>query len=369
MHRYIYVFFVAIGILIFLGGCFKGEQTLGNLNDPNEEKLLDDEGQEDNKKASEENQDVDKEKEKKQEKKDENPAVDETVARELYLIDANGLVASQTLELPKEDTKEVAQQAVEYLVKDGPVNDYLPNGFKAVLPAGTEVIGLNLKDDGTLIVDLSEEFKNYQEDEEVKILEAMTHTLTQFENVKQIQIWINGHPLEEMPVDGTPIGEGYSRSNGINILPTKATGHVNSEVVTMYYPKEYNEQRYYIPFTKHVKTNEENLYVEIVNELIAGPGYETSATEVFNSDTQLKNEPVLEDGILELEFTSGILKDKDADIIADEVIETLVRTLTEQESVEAVKIRVENVETLVNENGEAYNDPVSKYKYMPKEKL
>src|SRR5699024_7643220 len=121
----------------------------------------------------------------------------ETVARELYLIDANGMVASQMIELPLLDSKEVATQVLEYLVVDGPVTEIIPNGFRAVLPAGTEILGLNLEEDGTMIVDLSEEFKEYSPADELKIIESVTHTLTQFDSVEQVKLWVNGMPLSE----------------------------------------------------------------------------------------------------------------------------------------------------------------------------
>src|SRR4051812_20298812 len=50
-------------------------------------------------------------------------AVETTVKTELYLIDKNGYVVPQTLELPKSEG--VAKQALEYLVKDGPVTELL----------------------------------------------------------------------------------------------------------------------------------------------------------------------------------------------------------------------------------------------------
>ena len=53
------------------------------------------------------------------------------------------MVVPQTFELPK--TESAAKQALEYIVKDGPVSEILPNGFQAVLPAGTEIIGVNFK--------------------------------------------------------------------------------------------------------------------------------------------------------------------------------------------------------------------------------
>lgn len=54
-----------------------------------------------------------------------------TVKTELYLVDKDGYVVPQTLDLPK--TSSVAKQALEYLVANGPVTDLLPNDFRAVL--------------------------------------------------------------------------------------------------------------------------------------------------------------------------------------------------------------------------------------------
>src|SRR5699024_11651399 len=93
----------------------------------------------------------------------------------------------------------------------------LTNTFQAELTSGTERLGLKLQEDGTMIVDVSEKFENYEEKQELNILESMTYTLTQFENVDKIQLRINGHTQEEMPVNGTPIKEGYTRANGINL--------------------------------------------------------------------------------------------------------------------------------------------------------
>ena len=72
-----------------------------------------------------------------------------TVMTELYLIDKNGYVVSQTLPLPNKSG--VAAQALEYLVSDGPGQDLIPNGFRTVLPANTN-ISVNVEKDGTAVV-------------------------------------------------------------------------------------------------------------------------------------------------------------------------------------------------------------------------
>src|SRR5699024_6961052 len=294
-------------------------------------------------------------------------STDETVKRELYLIDADGMVASQTLELPK--SEEVATQAMEYLVKGGPVTEILPNGFEAVLPEGTEILGLNSEDDGTMIVDVSTEFENYVADDELKILQAMTYTLTQFDNVDRIALWINGYPQDTMPVDGTPIQEGYSRANGINFTNSDSADMIDSMPVTLFYPATYNDNEYTVPITQHISVEDNDVYSAMVQALIDGPGFGTELSHVFNNGTMLTHSPSLNDGTLELEFSEDILKDADKATIADEVMKSLVLSLTEDESVEALNISVENVDTLYDENGESYDEPVTKETFVPSEKL
>jgi len=343
--------------LLLLAACFQGEQSLSDIDPPENAEAVNevDEGEATESDVEDESDPVD---------------VTETVARQLFLIDSNGMVASQILELPLSESKEVATQVLEYLVQDGPVTEVLPNGFRAVIPAGTEILGLNLTDDGTMIVDLSEEFSEYAPDDELKIIESVTHTLTQFESVERIQLWINGHPLDEMPVNGTPIGEGYSKANGINIINTDTIDFVDSQAVTMYYPANHQDNRYYIPVTQYVESEDDNMYQSIVQALMDGPGFNTNVVHVFNGNAMLVEEPALnDDGVLELIFNEAILQDDEESMISDEVMETIVRTLTEQQSIEAVNVKVENRDELVNENGETYSEPVTADTFIPSEVL
>ncbi len=334
--------------IVFLAGCLKKE-TLQEMDVPKEDDPL---------KTSEEMQD------------DELINDADMVARQLYFIDAYGMVASQTIELPLEASHQVATQVLEHLVVGGPISSKIPNGFRAVLPEGTEILGLNIQEDGIIVVDVSEEFTDYHLEDEIRILEAMTYSLTQFDNIDKMKLRINGYEQEVMPVNGTPIGNGYTRERGINVMQTDTIDYTQSEAVTMYYPSEYNSTRYYIPVTQYIHQNEENKYRSLIEALIDGPKYSAlQITHVFNPQTALTDVPVLSDGVLEIEFNDRILQDTDKAIISDEVMETLVRTLTEDRAVEAVHIKVENVETLQNEMGEIYDEPVTKEMFSPKEKI
>ncbi len=351
---------LTISLTLLLTGCFQGEQSMEEMDPPqdaegvdsleevttSEEELEAEEGADE----SSENEDT------------------QTVTRELFLLDANGMVAPQTLELPQIESKEVAKQSLEYLVKGGPVTSLLPNGFEAVLPEGTEILGLNLQEDGTMVVDVSNEFENYQAEDEAKILQSMTYTLTQFESVDEVELQINGHKLQEMPVNGTPINDGYSRANGINVMGTDALD-VDAQAVTMYYPAEFNENQYFVPVTQHIEVEDNDIYSSIVNKLMEGPGYNFNTTHVFSPGATLLNSPNLDQGVLELVFSQEILHNREKGQIADEVMETLVRTLTEQQAVEAVQVKVEDVEEIFNENGEAYGEQVTLNDFEPAEKF
>jgi len=367
----IWIFSLLMMFMLVLTGCFKGEQAdkPEDIDPPVDSESVDSENDELD--DEENNEAGDREDGDGNEAEGENGVESdissETVARQLFLVDVNGQLASQTIELPA--TKEAATQVLEHLVVGGPVTSMLPNGFQAVLPEGTEILGLDLKEDGTMVVDVSNEFKNYEADDELTVIQSMTYTLTQFDNVERIQLWINGHPQDVMPVDGTPIGESYSRADGINLVLSQGVDYMNSEAVTMYFPAEYNENRYYVPVTQHIGTDDDNVFEAIVESLLSGPTHSLNMTHVFNDQTLLLDEPKLEDGVLELVFNQEILKDADKAVISDEVMETLVRTLTEQNQVEAVEVKVEDIEQLTNENGETYDEPITAQNFMGAEKL
>lgn len=352
MRKYGVLLIMLLLIISLLTGCFKGEQTFEEIDIPEEITLLEEEEQVDDNNTVDEVEIVESE---------------EKVLREIYLLDVDGMVVPQQLELPK--TKSAAMQVLEYMVKDGPVTGLLPNGFEAVLPANTEIISLNLQEDGTLIVDLSEEFKNYEAAQELKILQAMTHSLTQFDSIDRIKLRINGEDQTEMPVNGTPLSDGYSVKNGINIFIEEKPNVATSEPLTIYHPKQYNNHYYYVPTTQYFDSKDGDIFSSIVETLIEGPAYEIRTLNVFNDETSLLQKPVLHEGVLQLVFNEAILKDIEKAIIADEVVETLVKSLTAVEEVEAVNLKVENKAVLTNEKGTTYDRPVTRSDFEMTEKM
>ncbi len=284
---------------------------------------------------------------------------EKNVTNQLYLIDKNGFVVPYTMNLP--ETKSVAKQALEYLVDGGPISSKLPNGFRAVLPEGTEVLGVDIKD-GVAVADFSKEFSTYNKEDEEKILQAITWTLTQFDSVEKVKIWVNGHEQKEMPVNGTPIQDGIGREYGINHDSSDVVDLTNTHPVTVYYSAETDGQEYFVPVTKRVSNTETDKIVSAVEELVEGPALETGLLSEFQNGVELLSAPKYEDGKVTLDFNEAIYGsfDEEQKIISSQVLQSLVLTLTEQEGIESIAITVNGKAELMNENGEKLTEAVTR---------
>ncbi|MGV3464052.1 MAG: GerMN domain-containing protein, partial [Heyndrickxia sp.] len=287
-----------------------------------------------------------------------NKATENAIMTELYLIDKNGYVVAQTLPLPKNNS--VAKQALEYLVKGGPIEELLPNGFKAVLPANTEVKGVDIKD-GTAVVDFSNDFTKYKAEEEQKILQSITWTLTQFNTVKKVEVEVNGHKLTQMPVNGTAINpNGLTRKDGINVDASGVVDITNTHPLTVYYPSQNNAgEVYYVPVTKRISNTENNDIKAIVSTLAQGPKNSNLLT-AFNSDVQLLSDPKVDNGSVTLNFNEEIISSFESKQISEEVLNPLVLSLTELPDIQKVSIEVNGSTKLVDEQGKSLSKPVTR---------
>ncbi|HEX6923176.1 MAG TPA: GerMN domain-containing protein [Bacillales bacterium] len=281
----------------------------------------------------------------------------ETVSRKLFLVDKNGLVVPQTLEVPV--TKSVAQQSLKYLVKGGPVQNILPNGFQAVLPAGTQILGADM-DGNTLTVNFSKEFATYKPKNEEQILDAVTWTVTQFDNIDHVKIQIDGVSQTAMPVNGTPIDEaGASRGDGIN----EELGHVvdvtGTQAVTLYFPAQVGDRYYYVPVTTRTDMGKGKI-VAAVNGLAAGPVPNSGLLAALGNDVKLVGQPVIKDGVVTLNFNKEIYSNAKKQTVSQKVVDSLVLSLTDQPDIKKVAIQVNGNTSIKTISGKTISEPVSR---------
>ncbi|MDG5786904.1 GerMN domain-containing protein [Evansella sp. AB-P1] len=283
--------------------------------------------------------------------------VSESVMRELYLMDRNGLVAPQTLTIPTGENE--VEKVVEYLVNGGPVTEVLPSGFQAVLPSGTEILGAEVSSDGIVTIDFSEEFSDYHPNQELQVLQALTWTVTQLSDVNRLMIKVEGEQLEMMPQNGTPIASGYTRAHGINLEMSDQTDLVNTNSVVLYFLSENEGRTYYVPVTRRVPA-QEDVYQAVVGELLKGPSMLTALLSDFDSNVQLVEEPRFSNGTLTVNFSKELLNKNEGTALSEDVLNMLVLSLTEQENVENVSLLVDSEETIEVSTGETLSTPVNR---------
>src|SRR5699024_11375806 len=93
---------------------------------------------------------------------------------------------------------------------------------------------------------------------------------------------MNGYELNEMPVNGTHITEGYSKANGINIMTNEQPDLLHSTALTTFLPKQYEETFYYVPVTQYYHGDENNIFAEMIEDLVMPTGTNSQFMQVLD---------------------------------------------------------------------------------------
>lgn len=275
---------------------------------------------------------------------------------DLYVRSEEGYIMPVTVFLP--ETTSVAKQVLQYLVMGGPALNVLPSGFTPILPKGTE-FEVNLQKDDTIVVNFNKKFLDYKEKDEQQIFESITWSLTQFKEVKRVVVQVEGKVLTEKPFAKTPITN-FSREMGINHDDNSVVDIRNSKTATVYYVTQEDESSYYVPVTKRMSNKDDVSTVEqIVNELVQGAGYSSPLVTEFNKDVVL-NDAEISKGNVTLNFNKNIYTNPKNKEISSSLLHALVLSLTEQPSIDTVKIKVEGESVAVDENGKKLTEPVTR---------
>ena len=225
----------------------------------------------------------------------------------LYYQNENGYLVPVKRQIPWEEG--IAKAALRNMM-DTPVirEDIGMIGLKPVLPAGTEIIGMSINQDtGVCKVDFSEQVMDYQsKKEEENLVKGVVYTLTEFPNIEEVQIMVDGKVVSEMKY-GTKIQKPLKRED-INIVDSSVQG--NSKVIVYYKGTSNGEYEYYVPVTVPTSAPNANVLTAL-EELFKGApelsglytdipnGVALQGVEVDNGiayvDVQLEDEDVISD--------------------------------------------------------------------------
>lgn len=275
----------------------------------------------------------------------------DNVKSTIYLIDSDNYVARTSISTCKCEGVDKAKDLLQGLIIDGGKSSIIPNGFRSIIPTGTTIKNIELKDK-ILTIDFSKELLEVNEKEEKKMIEAIVYTLTSIDGIDKVIIKVDGEELNKLP-SGANLPTILDRNYGIN-KSYELINTSNIESYTVYYVSEYNDNKYYVPVTKYINGKNDDPIRVIIKELSSSPIYETNLMSYLNASAELNNYELIGNN-LKLNFNELLLNDLDEKNILEEVIYTISL------SVNNIYSDLETVSFYVEDN-EVYNVNINEIK-------
>ncbi|HHW31675.1 MAG TPA: GerMN domain-containing protein [Clostridiaceae bacterium] len=206
----------------------------------------------------------------------------------LYYQDRDGYIVPASRKIAKQEG--IARAAVSLLV-DNSINreeiEYF--GLYPVLPSGTEILGLNIKE-GIATIDFDKDFLNYSDETtEKNIVSSVVYTLTEFSTIEGVKILINGHTVNNMKYN-TNLSGVLGRDNTL-INSDRINLDKDMAKQDVYFYKRVNDRyEYLLPVSRmYPKTGSSDTLALITRFLSEDPGIEHLYTQVPNGVELLNN--------------------------------------------------------------------------------
>lgn len=286
---------------------------------------------------------------------------EQATKKELYFLTSTNYIAPYTVSLKEQsDIQAEAKEILRQLAPDSGISDVLPEGFFAVLPKGTKVSALTVDKNGKATVEFSKEFLSYDVTKEQQILQAITWSLTSIPQIKEVNIYVDGAPLE---AKGKSQTLGLSRADGINVSLSDGLDITRSMPVTIYYLMQNTDKKvFHVPVTRMVNRTDD-LYKTVIEELAKGPEYGSKLLGVLDSTTVL-NKVEQKGDTLHADFNESILQFQN-NTSSKAAINSIVLSLTENSTAKKVKITVDGKETITtSKDGKNVDLPVSRPEFI-----
>lgn len=257
-----------------------------------------------------------------------------------------------------------AGQDIESKIKimvDAMGADQVQEDFTGVLGADTQLSKVQIEN-GVAMLFFDDSFKTYNPDQELRVLEALTWGVTQFPEIKEMQLYVNDTRLTQMPLANTPIPNPCNRKLGINHFESATSSLHDANTITVFYTKEIDGVSYFVPKSKRI-TGDNNDMETVVKEILSDVSVSSQLSQpLYEDNIDTMDLPRRDADILIVNMNTALLQsDRSAKQSAYEV---LVLSLANNFDVDKVMVYVDdNVVSLHGSNEEALQ--VSSLSYNP----
>lgn len=200
----------------------------------------------------------------------------------IYLLDQNNLLVRTNILLDQTDKCEQVKLLLKNL-KEGD-NARFPTGLKAYLGENVKVKEVSYEDK-IVTVNFSKEFLEIDADLEERIIEGISYSILDLEEVEGLKILVENKALTAYPNSKNPLPEVITKEIGINKkYDINSRNHINKVVI--YYLENIDNQSFYVPVTKYINNEKEKIEV-IVEELSSKYIYEDNLMSFIHNNLEL----------------------------------------------------------------------------------
>lgn len=258
---------------------------------------------------------------------------------DIYLIDKNNYVAKTNIQVSSLKKDLLIDELIEAMKIDGKYQDKIPNGFCALLPSDTKLLGKEINND-VVTLNFNSNVLDVKSENEEKVIESLIYSITSIDGIDKIIIKIDGENLKKLPKTGIILDTELTRDYGINkTYDIDSIKGINK--VTIYYTnKNNNSDVYYVPVTKYVNNDEEKIKI-IIDELASKFSFESNLMSYLNYNTKLLDYNLNENEI-DLNFNEYLFDNTENKKVLEEVIYSISYSVMDNYNVDKVNFFVNN---------------------------
>lgn len=266
----------------------------------------------------------------------------------LYYQDAQGSIVPLSRKVTGQNG--IARAAVNGLIDEAINREEIEYyGVYPVLPQGTVIKGINVVD-GIATIDFNSKVLNYKTGiAERNIVSSVVYTMTQFETIKGVKIWVEGKTQKLLKFN-TDISGILSRKN-VMINSEKLNLGTEAAKSDIYLIKDINEKlQYAIPVSVEHSKIEEDVLPEKLVELLSMDYTSKKLYSSIPADTRLISCDV-KDGLATLNFNAKI-RNYGGNAREEALIKQVMYTVGQIKGIKRLKILIEGKEAILPEGTE-----------------
>lgn len=217
----------------------------------------------------------------------------------IYTLNENNYVSLASVYIDQKlSIEDKVFEMLNIMICDNNKNSLLPSYYKPILPVGTKVLDVSLNED-ILKIYFSKELLNISADQSEKMIEAITYTVTSFEEVLGVEIYVDSNLLTYVPNTLKSLPTILTKDYGINKV-YDLNSNVNINKIFLCFYDNYGNDFF---VTKYINDDREK--VEIIVDELSNYVFLEGIISYFPSKLKLLNYTI-SDNSIELVFNEDI---------------------------------------------------------------